>query len=214
LRRGLPGEHEGMSHRMMKKIWTAALLLTAAIATCQAQESRQDASLSVTGLFAPQITGNGVQLNTSSTIGALVGYRFMLTPRSALQANYSFAQNSQAYRSSSNEYLRVHDQQHEASVGYVYSLNFKNFNPFAEIGVGAVLFHPVIDYGTNDLDAKRNFRPGGYFGGGLAYEISPSFDVRIEYRGFLLKAPDFTLPYKVNRYELLSTPAVGIAYHF
>jgi outer membrane immunogenic protein len=49
----------------------------------------------------------------------------------------------------------------------------------------------------------------------VAYEISPSFDVRAEYRGFLLKAPDFGLSeFKSNRYEVISMPTIGIAYHF
>jgi opacity protein-like surface antigen len=55
------------------------------------------------------------------------------------------------------------------------------------------------------------------FGAGIAYEISPSFDIRLQYRGFLLKSPDFSVvngDFKTNRYEVISTPAVGVAYHF
>jgi hypothetical protein len=49
----------------------------------------------------------------------------------------------------------------------------------------------------------------------LAYEISPSFDIRAEYRGFVTKAPDFGVAsFKTNRYYLISIPAIGIAYHF
>jgi len=58
---------------------------------------------------------------------------------------------------------------------------------------------------------------GGLFGAGVAYEISPSFDIRVEYRGFVAKTPDFGLPgdiFKTNRYQVVSSPALGIAYHF
>ena len=53
------------------------------------------------------------------------------------------------------------------------------------------------------------------FGAGVAYELSPSFDIRVEYRGFAVKAPDFgTASFTTNRYEVISTPAIGVAYHF
>jgi hypothetical protein len=49
----------------------------------------------------------------------------------------------------------------------------------------------------------------------VAYELSPSFDLRVQYRGFLMKAPDFgQAGFKTNRYYVLMTPAIGIAYHF
>ena len=107
----------------------------------------------------------------------------MLTPHSALEANYGFAQNSTKYVISSLPNGRVHTRLQEGSVAYVYSLNFRNFNPFAEVGVGGIVFMPVKDYGTTLLDTKQSINIGGLFGAGLAYELSPSFDIRAEYRG-------------------------------
>ncbi len=74
----------------MKKtmLLLGALMLFAAAG--YAQESRQDVSVSGTVPFAPQITGNSVQKNTSVTIGGLASYRYMLTPRSALEFNYGY----------------------------------------------------------------------------------------------------------------------------
>ena len=84
-----------------------------------------------------------------------------------------------------------------------------------EAGIGGMIFTPILDNGTKVLDTKQNTNIGALFGGGLAYEISPSFDVRIAYRGFLCKAPDFGKDiYKSNRYYVVSTPAIGVAYHF
>ena len=77
------------------------------------------------------------------------------------------------------------------------------------------IFTPIHDYGTQALDTKSNKRLGGMFGGGLAYELSPSFDIRLEYRGFVVKSPDYGVAdFKTNRYEVFSMPAVGMAYHF
>ncbi len=79
----------------------------------------------------------------------------------------------------------------EITGAYVYSLNFKRFSPFAQVGVGTLFFTPVLDQGTNLLDTKSSKGLAGLFGGGLAYELSPSFDIRVEYRGYLTKTPSF-----------------------
>ncbi len=197
---------------MKKMMLLGALILFAAAG--QAQESRQDVSVSAIGLFAPQVNGNSVKMNTSSTYGFLASYRYMLTPRSALELNYSFAQNQQNYQTS---FLtgQIHQRQQELSGAYVYNLNFRNFSPFLEAGVGALVFTPIKDYQTTSLDTKQNTNIGALFGGGVAYELSPSFDIRAEYRGFLVKTPNFGLDqFKTNRYEVVSTPSLGIAYHF
>ena len=197
---------------MKKMMLLGALILSAAAG--QAQESRQDASVSAIGLFAPNVTGNSVHMNTSSTYGFLASYRYMLTPRSALELNYSFAQNQQNYTTS---FLtgQIHQRQQELSGAYVYNLNFKNFSPFLEAGVGALIFTPIKDFATTSLDTRQNTNIGALFGGGVAYELSPSFDIRAEYRGFVVKAPNFSLDqFKTNRYEVVSMPSVGVAYHF
>ncbi|WP_213806224.1 outer membrane beta-barrel protein [Granulicella sp. dw_53] len=197
---------------MKKMMLLGALILSAAAG--QAQESRQDVSVSAIGLFAPQVNGNSVQMNTSSTYGFLASYRYMLTPRSALELNYSFAQNQQSYITS---FItgQIHQRQQELSGAYVFNLNFKNFSPFAEVGVGALIFTPIKDFQTTSLDTKQNTNIGALFGGGVAYELSPSFDIRAEYRGFVVKAPNFSLDsFKTNRYEVVSMPSIGVAYHF
>jgi outer membrane immunogenic protein len=200
----------------MKKMMLLGALLLSATAGF-AQESRQDVSISAMGLFAPEVHGNAVQLNTTNTLGFLASYRFMLTPRSAVELNYSFAQFSEKYVTSFAPNVRIHTRSQEMSGAYVYNMNFKNFNPFVEAGPGAIIFTPIIDAGTNQKDTRQNTNIGALFGGGVAYEISPSFDIRAAYRGFLVKTPDFSLPgniLRTNRYEVISMPVIGIAYHF
>jgi opacity protein-like surface antigen len=200
----------------MKKMMLLGVLMLSAAAG-YAQESRQDVSFSATGFFGPQVNNNGVQLNSTGSLGLVTSYRYMLTPHSALELNYSFTQNQQKYIVSFNgpQGQRIHSRAQEMTAGYVYSLNFKRFSPFLEAGPGAIIFTPIHDFGTQSLDTKQNTNIGGLFGGGLAYELSPSFDIRMEYRGFLVKAPDYGVAdFKTNRYEVYSIPAVGIAYHF
>jgi outer membrane immunogenic protein len=140
----------------------------------------------------------------------------MLTPHSALELNYSFAQYSTAFRTSFLPNGRIHTRQMEITGAYVYNFrNYRNFNPFLEAGVGGLLFRPIRDERTNQLDAKANTNIGGLFGGGVAYELSPSWDIRVGYRGFIVKAPTFGYTtFNTNRYTLVSMPVVGVAYHF
>jgi opacity protein-like surface antigen len=197
---------------MKKMILLGALMLSAAAA--YAQESRQDVSVSGFDLIGPQVNGNAVVLNPSNSAGVLASYRFLLTPRSALELNYSWVQNTDYYQCCGN-YTRnpIHARQQEVSGAYVFGLSFKNYNPFVEAGIGGIIFTP-IQQGTYTLDSKQSTTIGGLFGGGLAYELSPSFDIRLQYRGILVKTPSFTSNFQTNRYEVISMPALGIAYHF
>jgi opacity protein-like surface antigen len=205
---------------MKKTILLGAVMLSAAAGF--AQESRQDVSISGFGLIGPEVHGNAVTLDSTKTGGVLLSYRYLVTPHSALELNYSFAQNTNYFNQngqavSSNGggplFNPVHTRQQELSGAYVFGLTFKRYNPFVEAGIGGYIFTPIQE-GSATLDAKQNTNIGGLFGGGLAYEISPSFDVRVQYRGVFVKAPSFVDRFRTNRYEVLSMPSIGVAYHF
>ena len=198
----------------MKKMLLLFLLLPFLAVASHAQESRQDISISATGVFPPFITGNDVQQTGTKGLGGLISYRYMLTPRSGLEVNYQYAQNSQKYYTSFNN-VRVHDRMQEFSAAYVLGLNFKNWNPFIEGGPAAFMFGALNDASTTQIDVKGQTILGAMYGGGVAYELSPSFDIRAEYRGLLMKTPNFGLePQKTGRFYNVSNPTIGIAYHF
>jgi outer membrane immunogenic protein len=198
----------------MKKTLLLFLLLPFLAAASQAQESRQDLSISATGIFPPFITGNDVQQTGTYGLGGLVGYRYMLTPRSGLELNYQYAQNSQKYYTSFNN-VRVHERMQEFSGAYVLNQTFKSWNPFLEAGPAAFIFSPLDDASTTVLDVKQQTILGAMYGVGVAYELSPSFDIRAEYRGLLMKTPNFGLePQKTGRFYNVYNPVIGIAYHF
>jgi outer membrane immunogenic protein len=97
----------------------------------------------------------------------------------------------------------------------VRSFTFKKFNPFVEAGPGAFIFLPIRNSGTTNLDVKQETSVGGLYGGGIAYEISPSFDIRAEYRGFVTKVPTFGLAqFTTNKWYNIYNPVIGVAYHF
>jgi opacity protein-like surface antigen len=207
----------------MKKIAIIVLLLTASVATGRAQESRQDISLSGTGFITPyKASTTDVYVSSVSTFGALLSYRFMLTPSSALEGNYGIAYQTKyhyALEGPQNQIVPARTQ--EISAAYVRSFNYKKFNPFIEAGPGAMIFLPIRNSGLQNLDAKQQTGIGGLYGGGIAYEISPSFDIRAEYRGFITKVPSFgqngsgsSYNYNTNRWFNIYNPTIGVAYHF
>ena len=207
----------------MKKIVLVVFLLALGVAAGRAQESRQDISLSGTGIIEPFIASStDVQVHSNYALGALVSYRFMLTPTSAIEANYGISyQNTFHYIVSSTNNYKILTRTQEISAAYVRSFVFKKFNPFVEGGPGALIFLPIRNSGTTLIDAKQQTGVGGMYGAGFAYEISPSFDLRAEYRGFVTKVPTFgsgsgstTSNLTTNKWFNIFVPTVGVAYHF
>ena len=200
----------------MKKIALIAFLLAVCVAAGRAQESRQDISLSGSALIEPFVASStDVQVHSNTAYGALLSYRFMLTPNSALEANYGITyENKINYYVNPNHY-QVNTRTQEMSAAYVRSFTYRKFNPFVEAGPGALIFLPIRNSGTTSLDVKQQTSIGGLYGGGIAYEISPSFDIRAEYRGFVTKVPTFGVSqFTTNKWYNIYNPVIGVAYHF
>jgi len=105
----------------------------------------------------------------------------------------------------------------EATGAYVYNFNFRKFNPFVEGGGGALLFGVITNAATTSHDFKSQTTIAGLYGGGVAYELSPSFDLRVEYRGFVSKVPSFgggSGKFTTNKWFNINDPVIGVAYHF
>jgi opacity protein-like surface antigen len=139
----------------------------------------------------------------------------MLTPSSALEVNYGITyKNSIGYFVIPNHY-KVLTRTQEISAAYVRSFVFKNWNPFVEVGPGGFIFTPIVNSGTTNLDVKKQTQEGFIYGAGFAYEISPSFDIRAEYRGWVTKVPTFgDSQLATNRWYNIYNPVIGVAYHF
>jgi len=155
-----------------------------------------------------------VKVSAKRGLGALISYRFMLTPRGAVEANYAYTQNTIHYvLPSANQQVNARTQ--EVTAAYVYNFNFRKFNPFVEAGGGALLWGNIRNLATTTLDVKSQTTIVGLYGAGIAYEISPSFDIRAEYRGIVSKVPNFgNPPFTTNRWYNIYNPTLGVAYHF
>ena len=207
----------------MKKIVLVFCLLAGLAAVGRAQESRQDVSLSGIGIITPFIASStDVQLHSRYGLGALASYRYQLTPNIALEANYGLTyENKFRYEVGNSLSLGVTARVQEISGAFVRSFTYKKFNPFVEAGPAGLIFLPVRNSGTQSLDAKQQTQVGILYGGGVAYEISPSFDIRAQYRAYVTKVPNFGLGTSANEENLTTNkwwnmyvPTVGVAYHF
>ncbi len=202
----------------MKKwiLFLASLPLVGA-SVAHAQESRQDASVSYSGLFSPVIVGNAVhQSATEGDVGVVASYRYLLTPRGAAEVNYGYNRFITEY-SFPGGFYRAHTQFQEFSAEYVYSaFSYKSFFPFIEGGIGGYFFGIINDNKTSEGTVfKSTTAIGVPYGGGVAYELSPSFDIRAEYRGIIVKTPDMGFSTgNTGRYENIYNPVIGVAYHF
>jgi len=206
----------------MKKIAFLVFLLAMGIAAGRAQESRQDVSLSGTAWIEPfKASSTDVQVHSTTAYGSVLSYRFMLTPTSALEASYGITyQNKITYYGPQFQGgIGILARTQEISGAYVRYFVFKNFNPFVEAGPSAIVCLPILNSGTKTLDAHQQTEIGAMYGAGLAYEVSPSFDVRVEYRGIATKVPTFGVGEgnyncSTNRWYNISVPTIGVAYHF
>lgn len=202
---------------MKKSLFLVLLLLPVLALPAMAQESRQDISLSESAVTPPFAAGNSVQLHsTVGLYGMLMSYRYDLTPHGALELNYQYDQNTEHFICPACNY-QVHARFQEISGAYVYSFNYKNWNPFIEAGVAGLLFSPIDDAKTTTFGLSRTTSIGGLWGAGVAYEISPSFDIRAEFRGLVSKTPTFNFQnseFNTGVYYNIYDPTIGIAYHF
>lgn len=207
----------------MKKIVIVLCLLAGFAAAGSAQESRQDISISGMGLIAPFIASStDVQVHSNYALGALASYRFMLTPNSALEANYGITyQNTYKYLVANSLTVPILTRTQEISAAFVRSFVFRKYNPFVEAGPTGLIFLPIRNSGTATYDAKQQTQVGLLYGAGIAYEVSPSFDIRAEYRAYVTKVPNFGLGsgnttenLTTNKWFNIFVPTVGVAYHF
>jgi opacity protein-like surface antigen len=104
----------------------------------------------------------------------------------------------------------------EISAAYIRSFNYRKYNPFIEAGPAAFVFLPIRNSGTTSMDVKQQFDIGFIYGAGIAREISPSFDIRAEYRGMVTKVPTFDdSQFNTNsKWYNIYNPVIGVAYHF
>jgi hypothetical protein len=195
--------------------FSAALLLFiagfAAQSHAQIPLRHSEISLSGFGQFTPAVTGNGVTVDPTRSIGGQAAFRHSYHWWLGYEASYNYTRYSEHY---SNSPFAIQHNMHEFGASYLVSgVSLLGFRPFALGGVSAVVFSPTLNGGQK---VSWQGEPGLNFGAGIDRSLLTSrFGVRLQYRGVYYKAPDFGEPQlKSDKYRLTSEPMVGLYLRF
>src|SRR5437773_9972271 len=129
---------------MSKANHFAAILLGGMLAALPAfsqEDGRSDVTVQALGSFVKTTTENGVQQRGTNSGGVLASYRFFFSKSHGVEVNYGYSLNTQTYGLATG-LLGVKSNQHEVSAAYVYRHALRHFTPFAEAGVGGLIFDP------------------------------------------------------------------------
>jgi opacity protein-like surface antigen len=198
---------------MFRTISYAAILLGGSLAALPAfaqEAGRSEVSVQAFGSFVKSTTDNGVQQSASDSGGVLANYRFFFTNDNGVEVNYGYSLNTQTYGLPTGP-LGVKAHQDEVSAAYVYRHPLRRFTPFAEAGVGGLIFDPKDAPG-----ATTQTRAAFVYGAGADFSLAKRVFLRAEYRGLVYESPTFGLSDTLgpDRVTHRAEPSVGFGYRF
>jgi outer membrane immunogenic protein len=214
---------------MLKKagLLFASLLLLAPLGF--SQYNRIDVAISGGGLFSKQVEGNNVTQTATNGTEVFLTARYRFSAKSSAEFTYGRAGNSQIYNAAFD--YRIQSNISEYSGAYVFSpIETRNFELFFLGGVGGLKFHPYnefIEMQTQPVSGSTNTQLAVIYGGGFDYKLftkipiishlpsSSRFAIRLQYRGFLYRAPSFDVPgIDTSAHGHIAEPSLGLVYKF
>jgi outer membrane immunogenic protein len=198
---------------MFRTLSLAGILLGGSLAVLPgfAQEAgRSEVSVQAFGSFVKNTTDNGVQQGATDSGGVLANYRFFFTNDNGVEVNYGYSLNTQTYGLPTGS-LGVKSHQDEVTAAYVYRHRLRHFTPFAEAGVGGLIFDP-----TDAPGASTQTRAAFVYGAGADFNLAKRVFLRAEYRGLVYDSPTFRLSDTLgpDRVTHRAEPSVGFGYRF
>jgi opacity protein-like surface antigen len=181
-----------------------------------AQETRSDISLQGTGFFTKDTNGNGTSRTTSDTGGFQVGYRYHINRWFSAEGDYGFGRNTQRYFGNFGE-SRVQADVHSVTGDLVVNLPLpiRRISTYALAGGGGLIFRPTGNGGGFVPGADNQAKGAFLYGAGADYSLTHHFSLRVEYRGFVYKNPDFGLAsLRTDSWTHTAQPSAGIVFRF
>ena len=206
---------------MFNRVGFAIAILVTAISTAAAQDvAHFDASVAWAAAFSKTSTSysGGVVLKPT-TSGAVVGtFRYHFNRMHGLEVNIARTANSQKYFIGPDNF-RVNSDVAEYSGAYVFSpFRTAKLEPFLLGGAGALRFNPgntYIDGFQAAFGAAKQTSLAFLYGGGVDHRLWRALSLRLQYRGFIYKAPNFHVQTLVTAAKgHMAEPSVGIAFKF
>jgi len=197
------------------------------------QDGHYDASLNAAAIFTKQTNGDGVTQSATNGAGGFASFRYRFNPRHSLVFTYGRTKNSQIFQTIDS--FHVLTSLSEFSVAYMFNFyQGHKFEPFVLGGVGGLRFHPnstwlflpPLNDEPNNLELSLNTATqtelAVVYGFGADYKLPWHFALRMQYRGFLYKEPDFKIDTNAGSSLSLFTgartnmaePSVGLVFRF
>src|ERR1700690_127742 len=177
-----------------------------------AQDGNSEVSANFTGNFQRQASGEGLTDTPTYTGGILANYRYHFNRYSAIEVNYGYSRFSQLYNTQFYTLARTQ----ELSLAYQFTFGVPKkagFHPFAEAGVGALFFSPLLS-GSSGVAFTQNLAALLY-GAGASYRLWRNVSAQVGFRGLVYTAPDFGVPNEItNARTMMAEPYAGFTFRF
>jgi outer membrane immunogenic protein len=210
--------------------FTVSLIVSASIVAtfvliaepAMAQEDlRSQVNIQVTGLIpkdsnATDSNGDPITSHSNNSAGFLAGYTFHLNRWVALEGDYGFNRNTTTYSGSFGT-SGIEANVHQMTGAFLLSLPIKvpRMRPYALAGGGALRFDPTSNLDSTTLGALAQTKGAFLYGAGMNIDMTRHFGVRGEYRGMLVKVPDFAVAtLAMGTTTHLAQPSGGIYFRF
>lgn len=186
-----------------------------------AQDSQRiEVSVNAAGVFTKTATStNGVVSDMpTNSLGVVGSVRYHFTPMHSVELSLGHTNNSQVFVVPPDSF-RIATSILEYSGAYVFSpFATKKWEPFVLGGIGGLRFSPgntYIDGFQASLGAVQQTSLAFLYGGGADYHLWRQLKLRLQYRGFLYKNPDFNvLPLFTGARGHIAEPSIGLAVKF
>ncbi len=170
-----------------------------------------DISVSAFGQFTQSVSGDGVMVDPTKSVGGQAAFRHIYHPWMGFEASYGYTRYTDNY---SSNVFGVQHNVHEFGGSYLVSApGLLGIKPFGLAGVSALLFSPSLNGGQR---ASAQAKPAFNFGLGVnAPLLTSHFGVRVQYRALYYPTPDYDdVRYKTGTWRLTSEPMVGLYLKF
>ena len=210
---------------MRTKWMQTALLLAGLAAMCgTAAYAQTDVAASLYGTFTGTASGatfpgTGTIQSPSNAAGGLLEVRHISKPWVGYEGTYAFNRANQVYTAAVVPLACpiggpcgpvpaiVSANAHEVTGDWVASVKISSFRPFALAG-GGILFDAPSGGQTSTTTTTK---PVFVYGAGVDWRLIPHIGLRLQYRGYLYKAPDLTTLFtSTGVFTHTAEPMIGV----
>ena len=195
----------------MKRTITGVAILLALGLSSWAQEKRNEITVQGSGFFTKETDSNAISSKPTYSGGVNAGYRYNINRWISAEGDYDYFSNAQRYTSSAG-LAQLQNNVNAVTGAAVVKLPVVLFHrvlPYALAGGGGIFFGPR--HSILDTQGEGTF----VYGAGFDTAFIKHIDLRVQYRGFVYKVPDFdTASLHVDKFTHSAVPSAGFVYRF